>query len=92
MILDKPTIVVIIMFSILLTTSIIIYIKRNEIFIVRTQTFDSFRLYILRYLPSNVVCIDTGTAECSVVDENEITNSDINNYLSEHEIRFPDIV
>lgn len=91
--LDEPTIIVIIIFCVLITTYIIINIKLNVMFVTRTQTLHTFILYTLRYyLPSNVVDIDNGTAECSIVDEHEITNLDENNYSPENEIRINNIV
>lgn len=67
MLLDGPTIVVIVMFGIVLLTTIIIYIYRNEMFIIRTYIWHN----VLYYLPNNRINIDTGTADCTVVDENE---------------------
>ena len=60
------------MFGLLTVISIIIHICRDEIFVRRQQILNSFRIYLLRHLPSNIVDIDTGTAESTVIDENEI--------------------
>ena len=65
--LGTPYIVVIIMFGILFIATLIINIFKDEIFIIRNEI-----VYGINYLVSrNSVGIDTATADCTVVDENE---------------------
>lgn len=91
MLLDTPTIVIIIIFTIINIITMLIYILRNRnriVIIIRRIINDN-------YILNNSVGIDTGTANCSEIDENEKLdeikdNNDIFN--NQHEIRFADIV
>lgn len=66
--LDVPTIVAIIIFGIVFVFTIFIHCYRNEITIIRIYIWD----IVQKYIRNNRINIDTGTAECTVVDDNEI--------------------
>lgn len=65
--LGTPYIVVIIMFGMLFISALIINIFKDEIFIIRNEISYGINYIISR----NSVGIDTATADCTVVDENE---------------------
>lgn len=89
MVLDTPTIFIIVIFIILIISTIIANILRNRIFLLRRRIIHNI------YTLNNSVGIDTGTADCSEIDENETLDEikDSNEiFNNQDEIRTADIV